>query len=92
MMETNQQNATQAAINILAKSSVRELRQIRVDGSANELQLSGSVRSFYHKQLAQETVRSVAAGMQLVNRVDVCAKNERDGHAFFDGRADRFDA
>jgi osmotically-inducible protein OsmY len=73
MMETNQQNATQAAINILAKSSVRELRQIRVDGSANELQLSGSVRSFYHKQLAQETVRSVAAGMQLVNRVDVCA-------------------
>jgi osmotically-inducible protein OsmY len=73
MMETNQQNATQAAINILAKSSVRELRQIRVDGSANELQLSGSVRSFYHKQLAQETVRSVAAGMQLVNRVDVSA-------------------
>jgi osmotically-inducible protein OsmY len=73
MMETNQQNATQAAINILAKSSVRELRQIRVDGIANELQLSGSVRSFYHKQLAQETVRSVAAGMQLVNRVDVSA-------------------
>jgi osmotically-inducible protein OsmY len=73
MMETNQQNATQAAINILAKSSVRELRQLRVDGSANKLQLSGSVRSFYHKQLAQETVRSVAGGMQLVNRVDVCA-------------------
>jgi osmotically-inducible protein OsmY len=73
MMETTQQNATQAAINILAKSSVRELRQLRVDGSANTLQLSGSVRSFYHKQLAQETVRSVAAGMQLVNRVDVCA-------------------
>lgn len=72
MMETTQQDVAQAAIDILAKSSVRELRQLRVDGSENELQLSGSVRSFYHKQLAQETVRPVAAGMQVVNRVDVC--------------------
>lgn len=72
-MELTQQEATQAAINILAKSSVRELRQLQVDQDADTLQLSGSVRSFYHKQLAQETVRSVARGMQLINRVDVCA-------------------
>ncbi len=73
MMETDQQDVTQAAIAILANSSVRELRHLRVDESANQLQLSGSVSSFYHKQLAQETVRTVAAGMQLVNRVHVCA-------------------
>ena len=73
MMDTTQQDATQAAVAILANSSVRELRQLRVDGVANKLQLSGKVRSFYHKQLAQETVRSVAAGMQVVNHVDVSA-------------------
>lgn len=72
MLETNQQHVAQAAIAILAKSSVRELRQLRVDEDENILQLSGSVSSFYHKQLAQETVRPVAAGMQVVNRVHVC--------------------
>ena len=60
-----------AATAVLAKSSVAELRRLRVDGRANELQLSGCVRSFYHKQLAQETVRTVAGDMQVINRVDV---------------------
>lgn len=66
-----QQGVARAASAELANSSVRDLRSLRVDNKANELQLSGRVRSFYHKQLAQETVRSVAAGMQVVNRVDV---------------------
>ena len=73
MMETNQQSVAQAANAVLAQSTVRELRSLRVDEYENKLELSGRVRSFYHKQLAQETVRSVACGMQLVNRVDVCA-------------------
>ncbi len=60
MMDTTQQDVEQAAIEVLAKSSVRELRKLRVDGSSNKLQLSGQVRSFYHKQLAQEVVRHVA--------------------------------
>ena len=72
-METNEHQVEEAAIAVLAKSSIRELRYLRVDGSANKLQLTGEVRSFYHKQLAQETVRTVAAGMQVVNRVHVCA-------------------
>ena len=71
MMDTTQQDAEQAAIDVLANSSVRELRQLRVDGSSNQLQLSGRVRSFYHKQLAQEVVRAVASGMQVVNHVHV---------------------
>ncbi|MFK8114767.1 MAG: BON domain-containing protein [Rubripirellula sp.] len=70
-----QEEVAQAATDILANSSVRELRQLRVDGNATEIKLSGQVRSFYHKQLATETVRRVAAGMQLVNRVHVCAMN-----------------
>ena len=72
-METNQQQVAEAAVAVLANSSIRELRQLRVDRSANELQLIGKVSSFYHKQLAQETVRPIAAGMRLVNRVDVRA-------------------
>ena len=60
-----------AATAVLARSSIIELRRLRVDGEENELRLSGIVRSFYHKQLAQETVRIVAGDMQVVNRVDV---------------------
>lgn len=71
MQEIYEQDVANAALAVLAQSSVAELRKIRVDGRENELQLSGRVRSFYHKQLAQETVRTVAAGMQVVNQVDV---------------------
>ncbi|TWU58105.1 BON domain-containing protein [Rubripirellula reticaptiva] len=71
MIRTAQHDATEAAVAILANNSVRELRTLRVDRDANHLQLSGRVRSFYHKQLAQEAVRAVAAGLTVVNRVDV---------------------
>jgi len=73
MMDTTDCDVVAAAATALANSSVRELRQLRVDRTENEIQLSGQVRSFYHKQLAQEAVRPVMAGMQLVNRVDVGA-------------------
>lgn len=71
MMKTKKHDVTQAAMAILAKSSVKELRQLRVNRDANQLQLSGTVSSFYHKQLAQETVRPIAAGLQVVNQVRV---------------------
>jgi hypothetical protein len=70
-MESTLQDAAQAATLVLANSSVRDLRQIRVDRSDNRIELTGTVRSFYHKQLAQESIRPVACGMQVVNRVDV---------------------
>ena len=71
--EISQEEVAQAAVDVLANSSVAELRTLRVDKTETELQLSGRVRSFYHKQLAQETVRPVAGGMQVVNRVMVSA-------------------
>ena len=71
-MPGTQTKIASAASAILASSSVAELRRVRVDETAGELQLSGTVRSFYHKQLAQETVRPVAGGLQLVNTLDVC--------------------
>jgi hypothetical protein len=59
MTNTQATKATQAATAILAESSVRELRNLRVDRSAND------------QQLAQEAIRQVAGGMQVVNHVDV---------------------
>jgi phosphoribosylanthranilate isomerase len=60
-----------AASAVLAQSPVTELRSLRVDEQSNQLQLHGRVRSFYHKQLAQEAVLPLAGGLQVVNRVDV---------------------
>ncbi len=70
-MESKQHAIAKAASLVLASSSVRDLRKIRVDRSDNQIELSGTVRSFYHKQLAQEVIRTVASGMQVINRVDV---------------------
>lgn len=70
-MESTQHEIAQAASMVLASSSVRDLRKIRVDRSDNQIELSGTVSSFYHKQLAQEAIRKVARGMQVINRVDV---------------------
>ena len=72
-METSyrQDDIAQAATAELANSPVSELRELRVDGAGSHLELSGQVRSYYHKQLAQETVRAVAGNMQVVNLIDV---------------------
>ncbi|MCC9642536.1 BON domain-containing protein [Rhodopirellula sp. JC740] len=70
----DQMNATDQAtevIKALAESNVAELRFLRVDESDHEICLTGRVRSFYHKQLAQEAIRPVAGGRQVVNRVCV---------------------
>ncbi|WP_442507212.1 BON domain-containing protein [Novipirellula sp. SH528] len=71
MIQRPSQEIATAANAILAKSSVAELRQLRVDESGSELRLSGLVRSFYHKQLAQETVRVVAGALRVNNTVRV---------------------
>ena len=39
--------------------------------SGDALFISGRVKTFYHKQLAQELVRHVADGVELINAVDV---------------------
>ncbi len=56
---------------LLQNSPIGELRDLRIECDEDYLQISGRVCCFYHKQLAQETVRGVAAGLQLLNAVDV---------------------
>jgi len=55
----------------LASSPIYELRDLRVDHRGGTLLISGSVSSFYHKQLAQEVFRSVCQGIEVINSIRV---------------------
>jgi hypothetical protein len=55
----------------LLQSSVYALRALNVERSGERLVIQGRVKSFYHKQLAQETVRAVSGGLPVVNSVEV---------------------
>ena len=64
-------HAQQLAQTALADSSVLDLRGLRVEVVDESLIISGSVSSYYHKQLAQEAVRAVAVEMAVVNSIHV---------------------
>ena len=55
----------------LVDSPIYALRELRVEHSGDSLLLSGRVSSFYHKQLAQEVVRTVADGLEVINSIHV---------------------
>lgn len=55
----------------LMASPIYLLRQLEVEQIDENLYLSGRVDTYYHKQLAQEVVRGVSSGMQVVNQIDV---------------------
>jgi hypothetical protein len=55
----------------LASSPFYELRELQVEERDHSLLISGSVSSFYHKQLAQEVVRSVCKDIEVVNTICV---------------------
>lgn len=55
----------------LTNSPFYELRELQVEQRNGALVISGCVSSFYHKQLAQEVVRSVCSGIEVVNSIRV---------------------
>jgi osmotically-inducible protein OsmY len=59
------------AQSILANSPIPALRRISVTQAPGALVLSGSVSSYYCKQLAQEAVRAVARDRKVINRIRV---------------------
>jgi osmotically-inducible protein OsmY len=71
MMDIATQDVENRAKAALASSPIYILRELRVEKLDDCLLLSGRVDSFYHKQLAQEVVRTVAGGMKVINDVDV---------------------
>jgi hypothetical protein len=67
-MTTEVADQAQAA---LQSSPIFALRELRVERNGELLLISGRVSTFYYKQLAQEVVRSVSEGLQVVNTIDV---------------------
>lgn len=55
----------------LLTSPVNALHELKVNQTEDALQISGTVGSYYHKQLAQEAVRHVAQDLQVVNTIYV---------------------
>ena len=56
----------------LDSSPIYDLHDLSVEHAGGSLLITGSVSSFYHKQLVQEIVRAVAKGIDVINAVDVC--------------------
>lgn len=76
MNEKPLNNAQPRAQSALASSPIFDLRDLQVEQCDDALLISGSVSSFYHKQLAQEVVRAVAHGVPVVNTIRVEAYAE----------------
>jgi hypothetical protein len=55
----------------LANSPFYELRELKVEHRDGALLIDGCVSSFYHKQLAQEVIRSVCTDIKVVNSIRV---------------------
>jgi osmotically-inducible protein OsmY len=50
---------------------IHSVRRVRVDHDGHAVHLRGSVESFYYKQLAQEVVRTICNGVEIVNEIAV---------------------
>ena len=59
------------AAQALRQSPIPALRKLRVEESASGIVISGSVSSYYLKQLAQETVMPILGHRELHNHVSV---------------------
>jgi hypothetical protein len=55
----------------LLNSPVFELHDLEIEQRGGSIYISGAVSSFYHKQLAQEVVRSVCREIDIINQTDV---------------------
>lgn len=65
------QDLLSRAQSLLSASPIYALRDLRVEQNNGTLLITGSVASFYQKQLAQEVVRAIATGVELRNTVTV---------------------
>jgi hypothetical protein len=67
-----------AAERALRASPYPAIRDLNVTASTDGIQVSGTIRSYYHKQLAQELLREVALsnGLRIHNSVNVLDETE----------------
>lgn len=55
----------------LAKTGYRTLRSVECSFRDGRMILRGEVSSYYHKQLAQESIRNAPHVNQIVNQIEV---------------------
>lgn len=65
----------QSAADALAQCSQPAVRYLHVEETDTQIILTGSVPSYYLKQVAQETVRPILGRRQLLNQVKVLRGN-----------------
>jgi hypothetical protein len=65
------ETAHERARSVLEASPFFALRRLQVETQGDALLIRGRVASFYYKQLAQEAVRAVTKGIELINTVHV---------------------
>jgi len=56
---------------ILGRSRIFDLRCLIVEQDTECVVLRGSVDSYYHKQLAQELLKTAIPGIEVINRIKV---------------------
>jgi len=71
MITTSSCLAQARADQALRQSPIPALRKLRVEETDEAIILSGSVSTYYHKQLAQETLMPLRGSRELYNRVTV---------------------
>lgn len=71
MIDSGFRDVTGRIRHLLAESPIAEVRQVRVEQEGDRVLLQGRVRTFYAKQMAQETVRQAVGKLQIVNSVNV---------------------
>lgn len=71
MIQAGVCDATVRIRKLLLQSPIAEVRRLRVEQDGDQVTLQGRVRTFYAKQMAQETIRCATRGLQIVNSVSV---------------------
>src|SRR5687768_10553278 len=61
----------------LQRSRIYTLRKLQVEQRGDAIILRGRVESFYHKQLAQELIRTAIEGVEVINCLQVVYSRER---------------
>ncbi|HEY2414631.1 MAG TPA: BON domain-containing protein [Pirellulaceae bacterium] len=62
---------------VLGRSKIFDIRALDVDQAADSVVLRGSVDSFYHKQLAQEMIKTSLEGVEVINEIRVNYSRDR---------------
>jgi osmotically-inducible protein OsmY len=71
MTDATVENVGPQVKSALAASPIFDLHDLSVEQNGSGIILSGTVSSFYHKQLAQELVRNLIGEVSVVNSIEV---------------------